>query len=474
MDDKKRNGLSADRFFGPNEKQKEIALDLYQQVRNLPLVCLHSHVDPKIFSKPDFNYSSPSELIIIPDHYIFRMLYSQGIPLERIGIPRRDGGQVEMDNRKIWQIFAENLFLFQGTPTGIWLAHELGDVFGVQETLKPENAQEIYDQVCEKLNSDEFKPRNLCDKFNIEVLCTTDSATDTLDHHRAIRNSGWSGRILPTFRPDGVINLDAERWLSNINALSEASGITVKNFRTLIQALEERRGYFKKMGAVATDHAVLTPYTEELKQHEAEAILQRALQGSISPDDVKRFTGHMLMEMARMSIDDGLVMQLHVGSYRNYNHSIFHRFGPDMGADIPIHTEFTCNLHPLLNQYGNHSRFNLILFTLDETSYARELAPLAGHYPSIKIGPPWWFHDSINGMKRFFEQVMETAGLYNTTGFNDDTRAFFSIPARHDTWRRVSCNWVAKLHLTGVVSRHDAEDMVQELAYGLAKRAYHL
>lgn len=466
--------LPADRYFGPDPRQKEVAQELYQQVANLPLVCPHGHVDPSMFADPDYSFGSPTQLLLIPDHYIFRMLYSQGIPLERLGVPRRDGGETETDHRRIWQIFGENFYLFRGTPTGMWLTHELRDVFGIEDKLTGESAQDIYDQIAARLAAPEFRPRRLFEQFNIEVLCTTDAATDPLNHHRTIRESGWTGRILPTFRPDGVVNIDIIGWRKNIDALSEITGIEVRSYRTLVQALEDRRAYFKRMGAAATDHAALTPYTEELSERELDEIFQRALQGTASADDARRFTGHMLIENARMSLEDGLVMQLHAGSLRNHNPLIFERFGLDKGADIPIAGEFTRNLKPLLDKVGSDPRLTLILFTLDETTYSRELAPLAGVYPALKLGPPWWFHDSLNGMTRFREQVMETAGLYNTVGFNDDTRAYPSIPARHDLARRVDANWLASLVVRGIVDMADAAEMIHDMAYGLPKKAYKL
>jgi len=466
--------LPDDRYFGPDTRQKEIAMQLYAQVKNLPLICPHGHVDPRMFADPNYSFGSPADLLIIPDHYVFRMLYSQGIPLEKLGVPRQDGGGIEREHRKIWQTCADNFYLFRGTPTGVWLTYELRVVFGVKQQLTRDSAQSIYDEIAAKLTQPEFRPRKMFERFKIEVLATTDAATDPLDHHRALRASGWHARIIPTFRPDGVVNLDAPNWRKNIDALSAVSGISISNYQSLISALENRRAYFKQLGATATDHAALMPYTNELSATEADAIFQSALRGQASADDATRFTGHMLMEMARMSIEDGLVMQLHPGSFRNHNDIIFQRFGLDKGCDIPVPTEYTHNLRLLLNKYGNDSRLSLILFTLDETTYARELAPLAGHYPAVKLGPPWWFHDSINGMARFFDQVMETAGIYNTVGFNDDTRAFPSIPARHDVWRRASVNWLAGLVVRGFIGMNDAEEMACALAYDLAKKAYKL
>lgn len=466
--------LHPDRYFSPAPAQRELARQLYAEVAALPLICPHGHVDPRLFADPEYAFGSPAELLIIPDHYIFRMLYSQGVPLEALGIARRDGGAVETDHRRIWQIFAGHYHLFRGTPTGVWLRDELADVFGINEKLTPGNAQVIYDAIDAKLRTPEYRPRSLYTRFNIEVLCTTDPATSTLEHHRAIRASGWEGRILPTFRPDTVVNLDTLNWRGHIDALSAASGVDVRDYASYIAALEQQRSFFKQMGATATDHAALSARTESLAPVEAEMIFQRALRGMAGSDDAARFTAHMLVEMARMSVEDGLVMQLHVGSWRNHNDAIFAGFGPDMGADIPVTSEFTRNLRPLLNRFGSHPNFTLILFNLDESTYARELAPLAGHYPAVKLGPPWWFFDSLNGMARFFDRVTETAGIYNTAGFNDDTRAYPSIPARHDLWRRAAADWVAGLVVRHIVDEEDAQAMVYSLAYDLAKRAYHL
>ena len=466
--------LPEDRYFDPDPAQRRFAMELYKSVAHLPIVSPHGHVDPRLLADENASLGSPADLFIIPDHYVFRMLYSQGIPLENLGVPRVDGGPVERDHRKIWQIFADHFYLFRGTPTGAWLAYELFFVFGIEEKLTAKTAQGIYDKINAKLGSIEFRPRALFKRFNIEVLCTTDAATDPLAYHQQIRKSGWGGNVRPTFRPDALTNLWNPRWHQNMDALSKTSGISIDSYQRFIKALEDRRGFFKSMGATATDHAAESPFTTELSLSEAEAVFQRALQGRVTADDAHRFTAHMIMESARMSVEDGLVMQLHIGSVRDHNELIYKRFGPDKGADIPGQNEFTRNLQPLLNKYGNDPRLTLIFFTLDGSTYARELAPLAGHYPAIKLGPPWWFHDSLNGMKRYFDQVMETAGIQNTAGFNDDTRAFASIPARHDLWRRASANWIAGLVVRGIVDLEDAQEMIVDLAYRLAKKSYKL
>lgn len=465
--------MHPDRLFSPDPATRSLTRELYERVASLPLICPHGHVDPRLFSDPQATFGSPADLFIIPDHYVTRMLYSQGIEMQRLGVREIESSPIS-NHREVWQLFCENFHLFRGTPSGLWLAQELSEVFGIDEKPSSANAQRLYDAISEKLTLPEFAPRALFERFKIEVLSTTDAATDTLEYHQAIKDSGWRGRVIPCFRPDGVINLDAPNWRGNIQRLGEVSGIEVVDFSSFLRALEQRREFFKSMGATATDHAALTPATASLSPAEADTILQRALRGQSAPEDAPRFTAAMLMEMARMSCEDGLVMQLHPGSLRNHNQIIFERFGLDKGADIPLQTEYTRNLLPLLNQYGNNKNLTLILFTLDETSYSRELATLAGHYPALKLGPPWWFYDSPNGMARYFDQIMETAGIYNTAGFNDDTRAFCSIPARHDVWRRAAANWVAGLILRHIVDMDDAQEMMTELSVGLARRAYRL
>jgi glucuronate isomerase len=465
---------SPDYLFNAGTPQQKIAAGLYESVAALPLICPHTHVDANLLANPSFSFGSPVDIFILPDHYIFRMLYSQGIPYETIGLLPRTPGDIlpEGDHRKIWQCFAENFFLFRGTPSSGWLTYALGNVFGVEQPLNGANAQMIFDQISEQLAKPEYRPRALFKRFNIEVLCTTNAAEDPLEAHTTLRNSGWDGRIVPTFRPDGVTNLENQTWRSSIAALSQISGIDICDFGSFLRALENRRAFFKQMGATATDHGVVQPTTRRLSPLESEAIFQRALHGNLQPQDADQFTAHMLMEMARMSCEDGLVMQLHAGSLRNYNPLVYQRFGPDVGGDIPVSVEFTRNLQPLLAEFGNDSRLRLIVFTLDETVYGRELAPLAGHFPALRLGPPWWFHDSPNGMQRFLEQVVETAGIYNTVGFNDDTRAFPSIPARHDVWRRACCRWLAGLVGQAIIELDEAAEMAYDLAYRLPLEAY--
>jgi glucuronate isomerase len=465
--------LHEDRFFSPVESVRKHAREIYNSVKNLPIISPHGHVDPSIFSenKP---FPNPTELFLIPDHYIYRMLYSQGILMESLGISTVDGSKVAKDPRKIWQIFADNFYLFNATPSGAWLSYEFGIIFGIKEKLNSKNAQKFYGQLQEKINSPEFLPRTLFEKFNIEALSTTDAASDDLAHHKKIKKSGWKGKIVPCFRPDAVTDLSNKNWKANLKLLEKSVKFEITSYKSFIKALEERRKYFKSVGATSTDHGVFSPYTHELSKKEVKGIFNRALKNKSTGEDAILFTAHMLMEMARMGTEDGLVMQLHPGSYRNHNQIIFEKYGLDKGCDIPMQTEYTFNLKELLNKYGNNSNFILIVFTLDETTYSRELAPLAGHYPSMKLGPAWWFHDSIEGMARYRRMITESAGFYNTVGFNDDTRAFISIPARHDLARRIDSNYLAELVAKHIITIDEAMITAKDLTYNLVKNTYKL
>jgi glucuronate isomerase len=465
--------LHEDRFFDADPSIRRIARELYESVRDLPLVCPHGHVDPMLLAENE-PFPEPTSLIITPDHYIFRMLYSQGIRLQDLGIPAVDGTRVASDPRRIWQTFADHYHLFLGTPTRAWLDYELYHVFGVRHRLDAGSAMYLYDQLLERLGDEAFRPRALFDQFDVEVLTTTDGAADPLAHHQTIRASAWGGIVVPCFRPDAVFRLAGEGWKEEVIRMGEAAEIPIDGYDDFIEAIERRRAYFQSMGATSSDHAVVEPTTARLREEEAKRLFQRAFRGEATPEDQHRFEAHMLMVMARMSAEDGLVMQIHPGSFRDHNAAVFERFGPDKGADIPVATEYTRNLRPLLSEVGAHPNFRLVLFTLDESTYSRELAPLAGHYPCVRLGPAWWFFDSIQGMTRYRELVTETAGVYNTAGFNDDTRAFLSIPARHDLSRRVDANYLARLVATHQIARGDARRLARAMAYDLARETYRL
>ena len=464
--------LDANRLFPADPSARVVAQRLYETVRDLPIISPHGHTDPRWFAenKP---FPNPAALFIQPDHYIFRMLYSQGVSLESLGIPQVDGKE-SADPREVWRIFARHYYLFRGTPTRLWLDYSFSTLFGLTDRLTPENADEYYEVIAKKLQAAEFLPRALFDRFNIEVLATTDAAVDTLEFHQAIKASGWKGRVLPTFRPDAVVDAEYVGFQENLKRLGEVSGEDVSTWRGYLAALRARRAFFKKNGATATDHGHLTAQTADLPLAECERLYGRVASGKMQAADVELFQAQMLTEMAGMSVEDGLTMQLHPGAVRNYNPLVLAKFGRDKGGDIPATTEYVRALRPLLSKYGNEANFTLILFTLDETTFSRELAPIAGHFPSVKLGPPWWFHDSPEGMMRFRETATETAGFYNTVGFNDDTRAFLSIPARHDVARRVDCAFLARLVAEHRLDEAEAFEVVKDLAVNLVRKAYKL
>jgi len=465
--------LHPDRLFPVDTVTRGLARALYATVEHLPIVSPHGHTDPQWYAD-DPPFPDASALFITPDHYVFRMLYSQGIRLEDLGIPRRDGGPIEKDARKIWRTFAANYHLFRGTPTRVWLDHAFSTVFGIAERLCAQTADRAFDRINECLAKPEFRPRALFERFNIEVIATTESPLDTLPHHQKLKTSGWKGRVVTAYRPDPVVDPEFEGFRENVRQFGELAREDTSSWNGYLAAHRERRAYFKTMGATSTDHGHPTARTCDLSADGCQRLLDRALAGSATRDEAEQFRGQMLTEMARMSVDDGLVMQIHPGSFRSHNPKLFRDFGRDKGADIPTATDYVHALKPLLDRFGNERNLSVILFTLDETSYSRELAPLAGHYPILKLGPSWWFYDSPEGMLRFREQVTETAGFYNTVGFNDDTRAFMSIPARHDVARRIDCRFLATLVAEHKIGEDEAFELAPELAYALAKRAYKL
>ncbi len=469
--------LHPDRLFPADPSIRDLARALYATVKDLPIVSPHGHTDPQWYAD-DPAFPDASALFITPDHYVFRMLYSQGLRLEDLGIPTRtdakDAQPIETDSRKIWRTFAAHYHLFRGTPTRLWLDHAFHTVFGIDERLTAESADRYFDHINACLARPEFRPRALFERFDIEVIATTESPLDPLDHHRKIRASGWRGRVVTAYRPDPVADPEFDGFAANVAEFGRLAGQNTATWSGYLAAHRERRAFFKSLGATSTDHGHPTAHTADLAAAECQRLLDRALAGSITAAEAEAFRGQILTEMARMSLDDGLVMQIHPGSFRNHNPQLFARFGRDKGADIPTRTDYVRALKPLLDAVGNERDLTIILFTLDETSYARELAPLAGHYPALKLGPSWWFHDSPEGMLRFREQVTETAGFYNTVGFNDDTRAFMSIPARHDVARRIDCRFLATLVREHRLPEDEAYALAPGLAHDFAKAAYKL
>ncbi|GGB87272.1 uronate isomerase [Novosphingobium endophyticum] len=462
--------LDPDRLLPVESRTRAIARALYKEVRDLPIISPHGHTDPAWFAT-DAPFGNASELLLQPDHYVFRMLYSQGIALEALGIG--SGGE-SVDPREAWGLLAANYYLFRGTPSRMWLDWVFAEVFGLDVRLTAETADLYYDTITEALARPEFRPRALFERYRIEVLTTTESPLDTLEHHQTIRDSGWRGRVLTAYRPDPVIDPEFEGFQANLDRLSELTGEDCRTWQGYLAGHRQRRAFFARMGATSTDHGHPSAATADLSPPEAEALFAVVSAGRATPAQAELFRAQMLTEMAGMSLDDGLVMQIHPGSFRNHNTSLFERFGRDKGADIPVATEYVRALQPLLSRYGNERELTIILFTLDETAYSRELAPLAGHYPALRLGPSWWFHDSPEGMRRFREQVTETAGFYNTVGFNDDTRAFLSIPARHDVARRIDCGFLARLVAEHRMEEEEAAEVAVDLAYNLPKQAYKL
>jgi glucuronate isomerase len=464
--------LDPDRLFPADPGIRSVARALYEEVAGLPIVSPHGHTDPAWFAT-DQPWSNATELLLAPDHYLYRMLYSQGLPLDRLGVPSRSGPS-GADPREAWRLFASHFHLFRGTPSRLWLDHVFASVFGLDVALEAATADLYYDRIQEALATPAFRPRALFDAFDIELLATTEGPHEDLAHHAAIRHSGWPGRVVTTYRPDAVIDPEHEDFRAALTRFAEVTGEDVERWPGYLAAHRKRRADFRAAGATATDHGHPTALTADLAPPQKEALFDRIVGGTWSPEDAELFRAQMLTEMAAMSVEDGMVMQVHPGSFRNHNRWLHGRYGRDKGADIPTRTDYVRALKPLLDRFGNAPGLSIILFTLDESAYARELAPLAGHYPCLKLGPAWWFHDSPEGMRRFREMTTETAGFYNTVGFNDDTRAFLSIPARHDVARRVDCGFLARLVAEGRLLDWEAAELARDLAYNLVKRAYRL
>ena len=465
--------LHPDRLFPSDPVQRPIARRLYTQVAGLPIVSPHGHTDPAWFAQ-DEAFANATELLLVPDHYVFRMLYSQGVPLDALGIPRADGSRAAVDPRAAWRVFAERFHLFRGTPSSMWLNHVFHDVFGLRVRLDAGTADEYYDTITAALQTPQFRPRALFERFGIEVIATTESPLDPLEHHAAIRASGWKGRVITAYRPDAVVDPEHEQFPEALRRFGELTGEDVHSWQGYLRAHRQRRAFFASMGATSSDHGHPTCATADLPADEARLLFAKVVSGRFTAAEAELFRAQVLTEMAAMSLDDGLVMQIHPGCFRNHNRGLFERFGRDKGADIPLRTEYVHALKPLLDRFGNEPGFTLVLFTLDESTYSRELGPLAGHYPCLFLGPAWWFHDAPEGMWRFREQTLATAGFYNTIGFNDDTRAFLSIPARHDVARRIDCAVLARLVAEHRIDEDEAMDVAIDLAYHLPKRAYRL
>lgn len=461
------------RLFPTDPKTRAVAHALYETAADLPIISPHGHCDPRWFAE-NARFENPAALFVVPDHYVFRMLISQGVAPQDLGIPRTDGGHVETDPRAIWRRFASHFHLFRATPSALWLNHSFEHVFGLREPLNADTAESYYDHIEGMLATPEFLPRALFERFNVEVLATTEGALDDLTWHKLITDSGWQGRVITTYRPDAVVDPDFQGFPENLVTLGDITAEDTSTWDGYLAAHRKRRAFFKAHGATASDHGHPSAVTANLAQAEARSLFETVRTGRATSQEAETFRGQMLTEMARMSLEDGLVLQIHAGSRRNHSADMFARFGRDKGFDIPGRTDYVAALKPLLDAVGMEPALSIVLFTLDETSYGRELAPLAGAYPALKLGPPWWFFDSYEGIKRFREATTETCGFYNTVGFNDDTRAFCSIPARHDVARRADCAYLAELVMTGRLTEAESFEVAYDLSYRLAKEAYKL
>lgn len=464
--------LHPDRLLPADPGVRSVARSLYAQVRDLPIISPHGHTDPAWFAYNE-PFGNAVDLLLAPDHYLYRMLHSQGVALDQLGVRSRRGVPV-FDPREAWRCFASHYALFRGTPSALWLDQVFADVFGLEVRLEAETADTYFDVIGAALASSAFRPRTLFEKFNIEVLATTESPTDPLEAHKEIRRSGWPGRVISTYRPDPVVDPEHELFRDALEQFGSISGQDVYTWRGYLEAHRIRRAAFAALGTTASDHGHPSAATADLSDSEVQALFGKVVSGRFTPAEAELFRAQMLTEMAKLSIDDGLVMQIHPGAFRNHSRALFESHGRDKGADIPQPTDYVHALKPLLDRFGNHPKLTVIVFTLDETSYSRELAPLAGYYPALKLGPAWWFHDSPEGLRRFREHTTETAGFYNTVGFNDDTRAFLSIPARHDVARRVDCAFLARLVAEHRLSEDEAAQTVVDLTYKLPKQAYRL
>lgn len=464
--------LHPDRLLPAEPAVRAKARDLYEGVRDLPIVSPHGHTDPAWFAG-DRPFEDAASLLVLPDHYLFRMLHSAGVGHDALGLPRPDGSG-RIDGRETWRVFARHYHLFAGTPSRLWVDHAMSAVLGCPEPLTPGNADALYDHIGAQLARPAFRPRALFERFGIETIATTEGALDPLDHHRALLADGWIGRVRTTYRPDAVTDPDTPGFAGNLARLGEMTGTDTGEWDGMIEAHRRRRAEFRRLGATATDHGAPSALTADLARHEKQRLLDGARAGTLSAAEAELFRAQMLTEMAGLSIEDGMTMQLHAGARRSTDRAVLAARGPNMGADIPLRTDWVGGLDALLNRHGHAPGFRLIAFTLDETTYARELAPMAGHWPCLLIGPPWWFHDSPNGIRRYLDQVVETAGFHNLAGFNDDTRALLSIPARHDVWRREVCGFLARMAAEHRLPMAEAGAIAADLSYGLAKKAYGL
>ena len=453
--------LHPDRLLPAEPEVRSIARRLYDEVRDLPIISPHGHVEAQLLLD-DQPFPDPTTLLVTPDHYVTRLLHASGVPLDRLGIGQ--GPLSPEAARHAWRLLCQNWSVYRGTPVKYWLESALVDVFGLNLRPSAETADVLYDGIADQLAQPAFRPRALFDRFGIEVLATTDDPADDLAAHAALRaDPTFTGRVVPTFRPDRYLEAGRPVWARDVLHLGAVAGVDTGCYAGWVVAMEARRTHFRRHGGVSTDHSHEDVGTEALDAAEAERIYHAALAGTVAPDEATALRRHMLLEMARMATEDGLTMTLHPGVRRGHHRPTGARFGPDTGHDLPLPGAFTDALRPLLDRYGTHPNLTLVLFTLDESVFSRELAPLAGFYPSVYVGAPWWFLDAPDAIRRWRPAVSETAGLSRTSGFIDDTRAICSIPARHDMARRLDAGYLAGLVADHRLDEAEAAEAVVDL-----------
>ena len=464
--------LHPDRLLPADPGVRAVARRLYDAVRELPIISPHGHVDPRILLD-DTPFSDPAALFVTPDHYVTRMLHASGVPLDALGVGK--GPLSEPDARAAWRLLCSHWSAYRGTPVRFWLETELAEIFGITVRPSAETADVIYDQVAERLADRSYRPRALYERFGISVLATTDDPSDDLSAHAAlVDDPTWTGRVIPTFRPDTYLEVSGAGWAAAVGRLGEVADVDTGTYGGWVTAMERRRRYFVDHGATSADHSHEDAGTAPLEAAEADRIYRTGLAGTATPDEAVSLRRHMLLEMARMSTEDGLTMTLHPGVRRNHHRPTFAAYGPDTGHDIPLRGDFTDPLQPLLERFGTHPNFRLVLFTLDETVFSRELAPLAGFYPSVYVGAPWWFLDAPEAVRRWRSGVTESAGFAKTSGFIDDTRAFCSIPARHDMSRRLDSGYLAQLVAEHRLDEDEAVETAIDLVATRPRVAFNL
>lgn len=461
-----------DRLLPADPAMRAIARRLYESVRELPIISPHGHLRAELLLQNEL-LPDPAAVLITPDHYVTRLLHAAGTPLAELGLGA--DRLAESQARRAWWLLCSQWDVFRGTPVRYWLECQLAQIFNV--TLRPsaDSADAIFDQIAECLAKDAFRPRALLESFGVEVLATTDDPADDLAAHAALAaDTSFRPRVVPAFRPDRYLEPAMPGWRAAVDDLGAVAGEDVGDYAGYLRALTARRRHFIARGATSADHSHLDVRADPLPAADAARIYRDARQGAATATELLSFRRNMLFEMARMSAEDGLVMTLHPAIRRDHHRPTAARFGPDTGHDIPVAAEFTNALQPVLEKFGTAAGFHLVLFTADESVFSREIAPLAGFYPAVFAGAPWWFLDAPDAINRYRAAVTETAGFSRTSGFIDDTRALCSIKVRHDMARRLDSGYLARLVAEHRLPEDEAASTLTELVTVNPRRTFKL